>query len=85
MLVMISTPLPIYAKEYRSTVDLTASLLNECSSEQGNTNCANNNADTVGDENSVNPQISQSSQFKTGSDGKPGPPGPQGPPGPRDR
>jgi Collagen triple helix repeat (20 copies) len=78
---MVSTPLPTYAKEYRSTVEITSSLVNECSSEQGSTNCANNNADTVGDENIVSPQISQSSQFKTGSDGFPGPQGPPGPPG----
>jgi hypothetical protein len=80
--ILVSTPLPAYAKGYRSTVEITSSLVNECSSEQGSTNCANNNADTVGDENIVSPQISQSSQFKTGSDEFPGPPGPPGSPGP---
>jgi hypothetical protein len=77
-IVLVSTPLPIYAKDYQST----SNLVNECFSDHGNTHCANNNVDTFGDENIVNPQISQSSQFETGSDGKPGPPGPQGPPGP---
>jgi hypothetical protein len=38
-------------------------------SDGGSTNCANNNAETIGDENIVNPQISQSSQVETGSDG----------------
>jgi hypothetical protein len=78
---VVSTPLSIFAKEYQST----ASLLNECSSDGGSTNCANNNGETIGDENIVNPQISQSSQVETGSDGKPGPPGPTGPPGPPGR
>jgi hypothetical protein len=77
-IVMAAVPLPIQAKDYQST----SNLVNECSSDHGITNCANNNAETIGDENSVNPQISQSSQFETGSDGKPGPPGPQGPQGP---
>lgn len=77
--VMAAIPLPILAKEYKSTSD----LLNECSSDQGSTNCANNNADTFGDENIVNPQISQSSQVETRSDGQPGPPGPPGEQGPQ--
>ena len=70
---MVITPLPTYAKEYRSTVELTSNLLNECSSNEGSTNCANNNAETVGDENIVNPQVTQSSQVQTGSNGEQGP------------
>jgi hypothetical protein len=65
---VFSTPLSVYAKEYRST----SNLLNECFSEQGSTNCANNNAETIGDENIVSPQVTQSSQVETGSDGPPG-------------
>ena len=42
-------PFSVYAKEYYST----AQLQNECSSEDGITNCANNNAETIGDENVV--------------------------------
>jgi collagen triple helix repeat protein len=83
--VMVITPLPTYAKVYQST----SNLLNECSSDEGSsTNCANNNAETIGDENSVNPQVTQSSQVETGFDGQPGPAGPPGqtgatgPPGP---
>jgi hypothetical protein len=75
-------PLSAYAKDYQSTVRLAASLQNECSSEDGSTNCANNNAETYGDENNVNPQVTQSSQVETGSTGEQGPPGPAGPPGP---
>ena len=51
-------PFSSYGKEYRSTIELTALLQNECSSEDGNTNCANNNAETFGDENIINPQVS---------------------------
>jgi hypothetical protein len=46
-------------------------LINECSSEQGSTNCANNNAETIGDENIISPQVTQSSQVETGSGGPP--------------
>jgi hypothetical protein len=45
-IITVITPLPTYAKDYRST----SNLVNECSSEQGSTNCANNNAETYGDE-----------------------------------
>ena len=65
-------------------MQLTASLQNECAAEDGSTNCANNNAETFGDKNVINPQISQSSQTETVEDGSAGPPGPagtQGPPG----
>jgi hypothetical protein len=74
-------PFSVYAKEYSST----AQLQNECSSEYGVTNCANNNAETLGDENIVNPQVRQTS-IKSGEDGSPGgqgPPGPAGPAGPQ--
>ena len=68
--VIVITPLPIYAKDYQSSVDLTSNLLNECSSEDGSiTNCANNNAETAGNKNIINPQVSQSSQVETRSDG----------------
>jgi hypothetical protein len=77
MVIVFSTPLPIYAKEYQST----SNLLNECTSEQGSTNCASNNAETIGEENIVSPQVTQSSQAETGSDGIPGLPGPPGEPG----
>lgn len=77
--VMLSTPLPTYAKDYQSTVHLTSNLLNDCSSENSSTNCANNNAETVGDENNVSPQVTQSSQLETDSAGEHGPPGPAGP------
>ena len=50
---------------------------NECSSEEGLTNCANNNAETIGDENIVNPQVRQTS-IKSGEDGSPGEQGPLG-------
>ena len=63
---MLSTPLPTYAKDYQSTVHLTSNLLNDCSSEHSSINCANNNAETVGDENNVSPQVTQSSQLETG-------------------
>ena len=62
--VMAAITLPTYAEGYQSI----SNLLNECSSEHGGTNCANNNADTFGDENIINPQISQSSQAKNGPD-----------------
>ncbi len=62
-----STPLSTYAKDYQST----SNLINECSSEDGSTNCANNNAETIGDENIVSPQVTQSSQVETRSDGIP--------------
>ena len=75
-------PLSTYAKEYHSSVQLTASLQNECASEDGNTNCANNNAETFGDKNVINPQIGQFSQTETVEDGSAGPPGPAGPQGP---
>jgi hypothetical protein len=68
----------VYAKEYHST----AQLQNECSSEDGVTNCANNNAETIGDENIVSPQVRQTSQVDSGSAGQPGPVGPAGAPGP---
>jgi hypothetical protein len=42
--VMVVTPLPTYAEDYQST----SNLLNECSSDEGSTNCANNNAETYG-------------------------------------
>ena len=74
-------PFTVYAKEYSST----AQLQNECSSEDGITNCANNNAETIGDENIVSPQVRQTS-IKSGEDGHPGeegPPGPVGPIGPQ--
>ena len=59
-------------KEYHSSIRLTASLQNECSSEDGgNTNRANNDAETYGDENVISPQITQTSQTKTGEDGQP--------------
>jgi hypothetical protein len=45
-------PFSVYAKAYYSS----AQLQNECSSEDGITNCANNNAETIGDENIVSPQ-----------------------------
>lgn len=45
---IFSTPLPTYARDYQST----SNLLNECSSAEGSTNCANNNAETIGDEKS---------------------------------
>jgi len=70
-------PFSVYAKEYSST----AQLQNECSSEDGITNCANNNAETLGDENVVNPQVRQTS-IKSGEDGHPGEQGPPGPAGP---
>ena len=76
--VMVITPLPTYAKHYQSTVDLTSNLLNECSSDEGNANCANNNAETFGDENNVSPQVSQTSQVESGLVGPPGPPGHRG-------
>jgi len=74
-------PFSVYAKEYSSS----AQLQNECSSEEGITNCTNNNAETIGDENIVNPQVRQTS-IKAGEDGHPvnlGPPGPPGPAGPQ--
>lgn len=71
-------PFSVYAKEYSST----AQLQNECSSEDGITNCANNNAETLGDENNVNPQVTQTTPIKAGEDGHPGNQGPPGPPGP---
>jgi len=60
-------PFSVYAKEYSST----AQLQKKCSSEDGLTNCANNNAETIGDENIVNPQVKQTS-IKSGEDGSPG-------------
>ena len=69
-------PFSVYANEYSSS----AQLQNECSSEGGLSNCANNNAETIGDENIVNPQVRQTS-IKSGEDGFPGE---QGPPGPAD-
>ncbi|MGB8085533.1 MAG: 6-bladed beta-propeller [Nitrososphaeraceae archaeon] len=74
-------PISVYANEYYSS----AQLQNECSSEDGLTNCANNNAETIGNENIVNPQVRQTS-IKSGEDGSPGgqgPPGPAGPTGPQ--
>ena len=72
--IVVITPLPTYARDYQSSIELTSNLLNECSSDDGSTtNCANNNAETAGDENIINPQVSQSSE--TGSDGIAGPPG----------
>ena len=74
-------PFSVYAKAYSSS----AQLQNECSSEDGITNCANNNAETIGDENVVNPHVRQTS-IKSGEDGSPGgqgPPGPAGPAGPQ--
>ena len=73
-------PFSVYANEYSST----AQLQNECSSEDGIINCLNNNAETIGDENIVSPQVKQTS-IKSGEDGSPGeqgPPGPAGPQGP---
>ena len=73
-------PFQFTPNEYSSS----AQLQNECSSEDGITNCANNNAETIGDENVVSPQVRQTS-IKSGEDGSPGeqgPPGPPGPPGP---
>src|SRR5918996_1028865 len=82
--IVVITPLPTYARDYQSSVVLTSNLLNECSSDDGGaTNCANNNAETAGAENIINPQVSQSSQVETDSDGIAGPPGPQGEPGPQ--
>jgi hypothetical protein len=75
---VLGPPLPAYAKDYHST----SNLINECSSNEGSTNCANNNAETFGDENIVNPQFTQSSQVETGSNGSLGPTGPPGSPGP---
>ncbi len=74
-------PFSVYAKEYSST----AQLQNECSSEDGITNCANNNAEAIGDENVVNPQVRQTSikSGEDGSNGEQGPPGPAGPAGPQ--
>ena len=74
-------PISVYANEYY----ISAQLQNECSSEGGLSNCANNNAETIGDENIVNPQVRQTS-IKSGEDGFPGeqgPPGPAGPAGPQ--
>jgi len=71
-------PFSVYAKSYSST----AQLQNECSSEDGISNCANNNAETLGDENIVNPQVTQTTPIKVGEDGHPGNQGPLGPPGP---
>jgi Collagen triple helix repeat (20 copies) len=74
-------PFSVYAEAYYSS----AQLQNECSSEDGLTNCANNNAETIGDENIINPQVRQTS-IKSGEDGSPGgqgPPGPAGPAGPQ--
>jgi Collagen triple helix repeat (20 copies)/Prealbumin-like fold domain len=89
MVIVIVIPLtntlssPVYSKEYSSTVELTASLVNECSSHgsESNTNCANNNAETYGEKNTVSPQISQSSQRISAEPGQQGPQGPQGPQG----
>jgi hypothetical protein len=75
---VLGPPLPAYAKDYHCT----SNLINECSSNEGSTNCANNNAETFGDENIVNPQFTQSSQVETGLNGSLGPTGPPGPPGP---
>src|ERR687891_444453 len=75
---VLGPPLPAYAKDYHCT----SNLINECSSNEGSTNCANNNAETFGDENIVNPQFTQSSQVETGSNGSLGPTGPPEPPGP---
>jgi hypothetical protein len=66
-------PLSACAKDYQSIVRLAAWLQNECSSEDAATNCANNNAETYGDENNVNPQVTRSSQVEIGSTGEPGP------------
>lgn len=69
-------PFSVYANEYYSTTQLQ----NECSSEDGLTNCANNNAETIGDENIVSPQDGQTSiKSADGSQGEQGPPGPAGP------
>ena len=52
--------------------------------EDGITNCANNNAETIGDENVVNPQVRQTSiKSEDGTPGGQGPPGPAGPAGPQ--
>ena len=66
-------PFSVYAKSYSSS----AQLQNECSSEDGITNCANNNAETIGDENAVNPQVRQTS-IESGEGGSPGEQGPSG-------
>jgi hypothetical protein len=60
----------VYARNYYGTTQLTA-LQNECSSEDGSTNCANNNAETLGDENNINPQTGQQSYTKPGQIGQP--------------
>src|SRR5918994_2250309 len=70
---VLGPPLPAYAKDYHCT----SNLINECSSNEGSTNCANNNAETFGDENIVNPQFTQFSQVETGSNGSLGPTGPR--------
>jgi hypothetical protein len=53
--------LPMYAKDYLST----PKLLNDCSSEDGGTNCATVDGDTNGKGNSISLQINQSSQVNT--------------------
>ena len=64
-------PFSVYARVFQDHNQ------NECSSEEGLTNCANNNAETIGDENIVNPQVRQTS-IKSGEDGSPGEQGPLG-------
>ena len=72
----------VHAKEYVSSATLKALLENQCSSEDGTANCANSNAETLGDENVISPQIIQTSPTKAGQTVPPGPTGPSGPQGP---
>ncbi|MGC1134813.1 MAG: sialidase family protein [Nitrososphaeraceae archaeon] len=72
----------VSAKEYISSAKLKALLENQCSSEDGTANCANSSTETLGDDNIISPEISQTSPTKAGEVGPPGRTGPLGPPGP---
>jgi hypothetical protein len=62
-------PISVYTKAYYSS----AQLQNEYSSEDGITNCARDNAETIGDENIVSPQVRQTSiKSEDGSQGEQG-------------
>jgi hypothetical protein len=66
------TGISVFAREYYNT-DQLASLQNECSSGDGTSSCANNNAETLGDENIMSQGMGQSYPTKTGGAGTRGP------------